>query len=344
MNIATNKNTTLLAFTIGLKLILPMTCLAQPGDMHGGGGELALRAVGTESITKALLSSKDVLKDYFLGNESDRHFPFPEVFRHQPSILKMLDSVKIEERKHQPCRTENGTPVDGSIYASKKGSICISSYRLGRSLVSENAHSQTLALVAHEFGHLAGMDESHAQALQTYVLAELGRGLWEPNLVEFPKPDAPTLPIKGNCEYFGAGMIIGTSDFLHKMGIALKDEMGRLGWTLNTIEKPASASEVWTRTFLTSIQGLGLKKNGSGGYEEKLRIEKTTIALLKMPNNKIFHSRAFSYVEYSSRSYTMDGDVQNEEFHTENKDGLIYTVRHALSTLPSCEKGPISNY
>lgn len=160
-------------------MVLSMSTQAEilrGGISGGGGGTVIARPASPEMIKEILRDSRLALLMYFNQQtflQSNSHAAlFPA---NEPSILDVIRKNKLSLVFDGPCRDSAGRAVDGSVFGSEENSICISVKNLSEKLSVEQARTQTLGLVAHEYSHLVGFDEEAAQALQDEMISFFSR-------------------------------------------------------------------------------------------------------------------------------------------------------------------------
>lgn len=99
---------------------------------------------------------------------------YSKLFGGPKTIFDVIQSAQIELKQVGPCIDPNtGDEVDGSAPGSNNNSICLSLDRLTQKLSKDNVYTQTLGLIAHEFSHLVGANESEADEIQKLVVDNL---------------------------------------------------------------------------------------------------------------------------------------------------------------------------
>lgn len=143
---------------------------AQGGMIAGGGGDtLGPSQIGEDKISGLLSQARREVYMQLALESKNPHFPWPQLFTGSPNIFDFIARYKIYEKG--PCEDKFGHGKDGSMYSPTPDAICIDAHRLGTKLSPSSARAQTLALVAHEYSHLKGFNESQAVALQKYLLS-----------------------------------------------------------------------------------------------------------------------------------------------------------------------------
>jgi hypothetical protein len=159
-------------------LSLNTVALADGGVSGGGGGSVPENPVGRYAVEEFLQDARGELLMFFNGQ--DRGLAgglFSDLFHSSPNIYEIVRQTKIGIKQNGPCIGKDGKEYDGSVVGPDSTSICISTDQLGKKLTKDNAHRQTLALVAHEYAHLLGYDEDKAVKLQKFVI-----GYYEENV------------------------------------------------------------------------------------------------------------------------------------------------------------------
>ena len=160
---------TLLAATLFVSMTSSAAIL-HDGGMSGGGGDTTVaNPAGPNRITEILFSSRQSLYLYFNKLSAYPYDMDPKI----DAIKNKMQDVILSYRIYASidgCQDKFGNDVDGSMYSPNEKSICISLKNLGAKLAVDNAASQTIALVAHEYSHLLGYDEEDAVFVQNWVL------------------------------------------------------------------------------------------------------------------------------------------------------------------------------
>ncbi|MGZ3788128.1 MAG: hypothetical protein ACXVLQ_06370 [Bacteriovorax sp.] len=144
----------------------------------GGGDIISSEQVGSDAIDKMLNPARAQLLLYLNAIDlSTEHYPVPAPYRNLLSsdhnIINEVLKNEIFPNKLEPCLDSVGNQVDGSIYPAGHVGVCISSFNLGKKLSIDNARIQLVGLLAHEYSHLAGADETQAVEIQRDVLKGL---------------------------------------------------------------------------------------------------------------------------------------------------------------------------
>ena len=161
---------TSVVLTCGL-LFTSNAVFADGGISGGGGGSIPDNPAGKYLIEEILKDANGELLMIFQGaQESEGNLFGDELYNGEQTIYDVIRSSKIGIRRDGPCIGLDGKEYDGSVVGPTSDSICISVKSLGEKLSKDNAHRQTLALVAHEYGHLLGLDEEAATKLQKFMI------------------------------------------------------------------------------------------------------------------------------------------------------------------------------
>ncbi len=154
----------------------PPATSSEGGISGGGGGTLPATPASRYDIARALQLARGDLRIFLRGWENDKFSSsdlHKKMFGGTPNLLTVLESTDLEVADTKPCFDHEGLPVDGSIYASFPGTICISSFTIAPKLSPEQVRTEVLALVIHELSHLVGADEKEAVELQKRAVAQL---------------------------------------------------------------------------------------------------------------------------------------------------------------------------
>lgn len=158
------------AFTCGL-FFASNAALADGGISGGGGGSIPENPAGKHLIEEILKDANGELLMIFQGEQEKEGNLFgDELYNGERTIYDVIRSTKIGIKRDGPCIGLDGKEYDGSVVGPTSDSICISVKNLSEKLSKDNAHRQTLALVAHEYGHLLGLDEEAATRLQKFMI------------------------------------------------------------------------------------------------------------------------------------------------------------------------------
>lgn len=144
------------------------------GISGGGGGTVPAKPVGKEEIRHILQDAR--YSAYLFYATALRNDLLTDLgVKNLPQALEAIKTHGIDINTQGPCLDNNGNPNDGSVNSGNPLYICISSKTLGEKLDDINAWAQTIALVVHEYAHLAGADEGQATQIQTRALFEVNR-------------------------------------------------------------------------------------------------------------------------------------------------------------------------
>jgi hypothetical protein len=116
--------------------------------------------------------------EFLLGTMNDPTYKSAaqKLFGGSTTVFDILNKVHINDQESGPCFDQRHNPKDASIAASGNASFCISVQEATEKLTTENLFAQLVAISIHELGHLVGLDENEAQAVQRFVLSYGGRG------------------------------------------------------------------------------------------------------------------------------------------------------------------------
>ena len=101
--------------------------------------------------------------------------PMAKLFSGSKNFVDVIQETGFEVRMSGPCFDAKGVPMDGSIYASKTGFLCLSPFLMGPKLTEQNFESETAALMVHELSHVLGTDEEEADQIQQKALWDFER-------------------------------------------------------------------------------------------------------------------------------------------------------------------------
>lgn len=165
----------------------PLQYEDEGGITAGGGGTLPVDPITVDDVYDVMRTSKQVLRLYI---NFKRLFPMgatpteKKYFFAAKNLGTVLEMTDVEVLRDQPCEDRNGKDVDGSIYASKPGRICLSAYRVAPKLMERDAHSEIDALLLHELSHLLGSTEKEAVELQKSMVHDA-------RIIDFPEFNLP---------------------------------------------------------------------------------------------------------------------------------------------------------
>ncbi len=155
----------------------------------GGGGNIPTEEICHPSEIEFHVKQKNL--DLRLALMLEHSFfepgPFPDgysspisgptdtlIYGGKKTILDLIEKTPIEIRETEPCLDAAGNAVDASVFSSKEGGICLSAFRIAPKVSTKRIRAETLALVAHEFAHLLGVeDELEATRFQERILRRL---------------------------------------------------------------------------------------------------------------------------------------------------------------------------
>lgn len=162
------------------KLLLSMSVSA--GVLSGGGGStVEVDTIDFLSLQDIVAASRTELVLFLNAHQKMPKEPqsiqslpeFAKLFPPAPAstILDVIKNTEIflNPDHYRPCKDTNQNPVDASIYSPKPNSICISRDRVAFKLSKGEARPQILALIAHEYSHLMGLNEEEATNLQKAI-------------------------------------------------------------------------------------------------------------------------------------------------------------------------------
>lgn len=155
---------------------VPPTASEEGGISSGGGGTLPADPASVHQIRNHLRDAKRDLRLFFRNEKfSAQYHVSPtnlekKIFLQKDSILEVLERTNIELLTDKACHDSAGNEVDGSIYASRPNTICISAFRIAPKVPKELARTEVLGLIAHELSHLVGADEDEAIEFQKNVV------------------------------------------------------------------------------------------------------------------------------------------------------------------------------
>ncbi|MBO9665579.1 MAG: hypothetical protein J7501_02050 [Bdellovibrio sp.] len=139
----------------------------------GGGGTLPSKPAITYQIREiAEYAKPEVL---FLLNAYERFGGFAsssiyaKLFGGARRAQEVLKELRLEVRLDRPCYTSDGKEVDGSIYATKANTICLSAARIAPKTDVAVARREVIALLLHEVSHFMGATEQEAVDFQKEI-------------------------------------------------------------------------------------------------------------------------------------------------------------------------------
>jgi len=145
------------------------------GGMDGGGGGTLPSHPATVQQIEALARNARpqllaLLNGYEISEKSRQQIPlYQKLFGGSQKAQEVLNNLQLEVRIDKPCFTANGVEVDGSIYAQKSNTICLSAFRIASKLDIAAVEREVSALLLHELSHFMGADETEAIALQQNI-------------------------------------------------------------------------------------------------------------------------------------------------------------------------------
>lgn len=153
-----------------INLINPSASVIE-GGMSGGGGD-ALDPGGYVDASQLMSFARIELLLFFKQKSTKPMSSFiAQVVNNSPSMMDIIINTPIYDT-YSICQDSHGNTVDGSIYSPYPNTICINSSFMSR-FTPEEARKQLLALVAHEYSHLLGLNEVDATSLQREVYEQL---------------------------------------------------------------------------------------------------------------------------------------------------------------------------
>ncbi|MFZ3231501.1 MAG: hypothetical protein WA160_14940 [Pseudobdellovibrio sp.] len=170
-----------------LILISTLPTLAFQGGVSGGGGNIISPVfpnspVSAETAEHIVYGSHTILKKYInrkllaYKNKqlSEKQYQiFLPIFNSSKNIETIINTVRVLVPDEHSCWDAQKNPVDGSTITNDPNSICISAYNIATKVDVSDIPAQASALMLHEYGELAGLNEVQAVQAQTEVLNEL---------------------------------------------------------------------------------------------------------------------------------------------------------------------------
>ena len=189
-------------FLIIFLLLNSISTLAFGPGGTGGGSTILADPIDTFSAQDAFMDAKRIIymhlraMDYSLRKNPSQidvelTSVYSKVLYSKPSMFEVLDNFDIYAIYGDLCRDSMENPVDASIFGPHKDSefgkkmgltkdtICVSLKELKNKLTIDSYYNQIIALVAHEFSHLAGASEDEATLIQRHLFRSMtySRGL-----------------------------------------------------------------------------------------------------------------------------------------------------------------------
>ena len=162
------------------------------GGVSGGGGHIihtdSLDQIqNREMIEHMILSSQPELKKYIHTKKlqfdkgvlnTQNKMIYAKLFRKsingtKTKVSEVLEHTRLIVKENEPCLTPENDFVDGSFSSGEKNSICISAERFSKKVSYPHVKSESVALMLHEIGELAGLSEAEAVLIQSQAVAEL---------------------------------------------------------------------------------------------------------------------------------------------------------------------------
>lgn len=157
----------------------PAGQVEEGGISGGGGGTLPAQPIATWQVRQVIQDAKQSLipllnfKSMEFARSEVRSSVEQKLFGGTTTILDVLHETNIDVNYSSACKDGSGKEVDGSIFGSTQGSICISAERVAAKLTEERALPEIVALIAHELSHKLGADEKEATEFQKDVALSL---------------------------------------------------------------------------------------------------------------------------------------------------------------------------
>ncbi|RYZ77198.1 MAG: hypothetical protein EOP05_02655 [Proteobacteria bacterium] len=157
----------------------PVGQVEEGGISGGGGGTLPSQPIATWQVREVIQDAKQSLipllnmKSLQFARSEVRSKVEHKLFGGSKTILDVLYETNIDVAYTGACKDGSGKEVDGSIYGSTPGAICISAERIAAKLTEERAIPEIVALIAHELSHKLGADEKEATEFQKDVAMSL---------------------------------------------------------------------------------------------------------------------------------------------------------------------------
>lgn len=157
------------------------------GGVSGGGGNVIQTIQVTdfasvnETVSRIKWATGQVIP--FLGREkallkrgrlSGREAQlFGRLLNDADDVYGKILSRPIFIETTNSCFNSNDQAVDGCIFSSRPGTVCISAKTISEKLNRKQIAAQSLALLIHEYAELNGFDEADSIEMQTLVLKKL---------------------------------------------------------------------------------------------------------------------------------------------------------------------------
>lgn len=163
-----------------------LTAFAHDGAGSGGGGFTSpANRMSVKEMGQLIGPARMHLLMYLNYHDQNRHM-LPEEFKglfgdeDNKNFAYMVKYRLVHVNDTTPCYDQNGKERDGSIYRNDgKQGVCISTFNLSQKIRSDAVQTQLVALMAHEYSHLLGTNETQANKIQKYVLNYMPK--WSPN-------------------------------------------------------------------------------------------------------------------------------------------------------------------
>jgi hypothetical protein len=147
------------------------------GISSGGGGTLPTeKPMAQEDFDQVMVDAKRELRIYILNQQSgafkagDWRASF---FQDTKNLGTVLEETDLEVKPTAPCLDSHGRAADATIFSTRPGAICLSSFRIIPKLSAVRAHGEIEALLLHEMSHLLGATEAQAISLQQEMVASV---------------------------------------------------------------------------------------------------------------------------------------------------------------------------
>ena len=188
MNTKANHLTTHLF--LACALMLTASTGAAHGGMSGGGGNVMnptppdralsrheVRALANHlptllpKVAQYLAQKQNALAQVPIGQAGADENLRP-LFQTRHSILRLLQTIPLDVEHHKSCFDGSGNPVDGSV-AEDDDEVCLSALNIAQKVHHTEIDAQSQALIVHEYGEKAGLDEAAAISVQAHVLEDV---------------------------------------------------------------------------------------------------------------------------------------------------------------------------
>ncbi len=155
---------------------------AYAGGVSDGGGSSVISSghpIDSEMVkTQIPLMGKSILVWAYaqklsferLAPDKKARSPMRKLFVSSKSFIGEIENTTFELRMKGPCKDAQNRPVDGSVFGSQPGSLCLSPFYMAIKLDDRNYLQSIIALIIHEISHVFGTTESEAIAIQKIAL------------------------------------------------------------------------------------------------------------------------------------------------------------------------------